>query len=42
MKKLLLIGLLIVGCDYDPTEHTHETTGTLFLGTIVLKGLGAG
>jgi|TARA_B100000315_G_C14329972_1_gene474804 hypothetical protein len=28
MKKtlLLLIALLIVGCDYAPTEHTHDTT----------------
>ena len=27
MKKLLLIVLLIVGCDkYAPTEHTHEDT----------------
>ena len=24
MKKLLIILLLIVGCDYAPTEHTHE------------------
>ena len=24
MKKLLLIILLIVGCDNAPTEHTHE------------------
>ena len=24
MKKLLLIALLIVGCDYAPTEHTHD------------------
>ena len=24
MKKLLIIALLFVGCDYAPTEHTHE------------------
>ena len=24
MKKLLIILLLIVGCDFAPTEHTHE------------------
>jgi len=24
MKKLLIIALLILGCDYAPTEHTHE------------------
>ena len=24
MKKLLLIALLIVGCDNTPTEHTRE------------------
>ena len=27
MKKLLLIALLIVGCDYAPTNHTHDITG---------------
>ena len=30
MKKLLLVGLifilLVVGCDYAPTDHTHEHT----------------
>ena len=26
MKKLLMIGLLVWGCDYAPTEHTHEHT----------------
>ena len=26
MKKLLIIALLVVGCDYAPTEHTHEHT----------------
>ena len=25
MKKLLLILFLIWGCDYAPTEHTHDT-----------------
>jgi len=24
MKKLLIIALLVWGCDYAPTEHTHE------------------
>jgi len=24
MKKILIIALLIVGCDYAPTEHTHD------------------
>ena len=24
MKKLLIIALLFWGCDYAPTEHTHE------------------
>ena len=24
MKKLLIIALLFVGCDYAPTEHEHE------------------
>ena len=27
MKKLLLAIVLIVGCDYAPTEHTHEHEG---------------
>ena len=24
MKKLILSVILIVGCDYAPTEHNHE------------------
>ena len=24
MKKLLILALLIVGCDYAPTEHSHD------------------
>jgi len=24
MKKLLILTLLLVGCDYAPTKHTHE------------------
>ena len=32
MKKLLLIALLIVGCEkYAPTNHTHDTTGICVL-----------
>ena len=25
MKKLLIIALILWGCDYAPTEHTHDT-----------------
>ena len=28
MKKLLIIALLVVGCDYAPTEHTHDNEHT--------------
>ena len=32
MKKLLIIALLFWGCDYAPTEHTHDdTTGICVL-----------
>ena len=24
MKKLLILALLVAGCDYAPTEHTHD------------------
>ena len=24
MKKLIILALLFMGCDYAPTEHTHE------------------
>ena len=26
MKKLLIIALILWGCDYAPTEHTHSTS----------------
>ena len=26
MKKLILLALILWGCDYAPTEHTHDTT----------------
>ena len=26
MKKLLIIALMFWGCDYAPTEHTHDDT----------------
>ena len=35
MKKLLIIALLIVGCDeYAPTEHTHIDTGATVTDTL--------
>ena len=29
MKKLMLLSLLIMGCDYAPTEHTHTDIDAL-------------
>jgi len=36
MKKLLILSILFMGCDYAPTEHTHEndslpTDGYVFI-----------
>ena len=38
MKKLILLSvLLIVGCDYAPTEHTHENDTTIDREFVVVK-----
>ena len=38
MKKLILLSiLLIVGCDYAPTEHTHEDDTTIDREFVVVK-----